>query len=199
MQLNSQRLKAISSQIDWNRPQWAILDQMFSLVKDSQLWAQNFRVGRFERQDAVSLVEKIQGTPVFWFERDVIGPRRFTSIDYYGLVGLSAFNLGVRTAILTEGVSDFLTMKMCYPNDNILGFTTLGGNIKSTKILLTLADRIFLIGDNDSGKERNTGILNVMHLKEVYESYGKEVKVWVPEAPYKDVTEKIFDTLKRLL
>ena len=199
MQLNLQRLKAVSCSIDWNLPQWVILDQMFSLVKDSQLWTSSFRIGRFERQDAVSLVESIKGTPVFWFERDVVGPRRYTSIDYYGLVGLSSFNLNSRTAILTEGVSDFLTMKMCYPKDNILGFTTLGGNIKSTKILLTLADKLIFIGDNDSGKQRNTGVLNVMHLKELYESYGKEVHLGVPESPYKDVTEKVFDTLKRSL
>lgn len=196
MKIDLSQLKPLSGQIDWSEPQWLILERLYNLVKPTQSWTGKVEVGRPLRDDAVDVVERIGKNVLFWYQREVFGPRRSTSIDRYGLIGLSALNLRSRQIVLTEGVSDFLSFKMCYPDLNVLGFTTLGGNLKSTKILLTLSDELILISDNDFGKEKNTGMINVMELKTYYESKGKKVSVLFPSAPHKDITQQIMFELK---
>lgn len=196
MKIDLSQLKPLSGQIDWSEPQWLILERFYNLVKPTQSWTGKVEVGRPFRDDAVDVVERIGKNVLFWYQREVFGPRRSTSIDRYGLIGLSALNLQSRQIVLTEGVSDFLSFKMCYPDLNVLGFTTLGGNLKSTKILLTLSDELILISDNDFGKEKNTGLINVMELKTYYESKGKKVSVLFPSAPHKDITQQIMFELK---
>ena len=196
MKIDLSQLKPLSGQIDWSEPQWLILERLYNLVKPMQSWTGKVEVGRPLRDDAVDVVERIGKNVLFWYQREVFGPRRSTSIDRYGLIGLSALNLRSRQIVLTEGVSDFLSFKMCYPDLNVLGFTTLGGNLKSTKILLTLSDELILISDNDFGKEKNTGLINVMELKTYYESKGKKVSVLFPSAPHKDITQQIMFELK---
>lgn len=196
MKIDLSQLKPLSGQIDWSEPQWLILERLYNLVKPTQSWTGKVEVGRPLRDDAVDVVERIGKNVLFWYQREVFGPRRSTSIDRYGLIGLSALNLRSRQIVLTEGVSDFLSFKMCYPDLNVLGFTTLGGNLKSTKILLTLSDELILISDNDFGKEKNTGLINVMELKTYYESKGKKVSVLLPSAPHKDITQQIMFELK---
>lgn len=196
MKIDLSQLKPLSGQIDWSGPQWLILERLYNLVKPTQSWTGKVEVGRPLRDDAVDVVERIGKNVLFWYQREVFGPRRSTSIDRYGLIGLSALNLRSRQIVLTEGVSDFLSFKMCYPDLNVLGFTTLGGNLKSTKILLTLSDELILISDNDFGKEKNTGLINVMELKTYYESKGKKVSVLFPSAPHKDITQQIMFELK---
>lgn len=196
MKIDLYQLKPLSGQIDWSEPQWLILERLYNLVKPTQSWTGKVEVGRPLRDDAVDVVERIGKNVLFWYQREVFGPRRSTSIDRYGLIGLSALNLRSRQIVLTEGVSDFLSFKMCYPDLNVLGFTTLGGNLKSTKILLTLSDELILISDNDFGKEKNTGLINVMELKTYYESKGKKVSVLFPSAPHKDITQQIMFELK---
>lgn len=196
MKIDLSQLKPLSGQIDWSEPQWLILERLYNLVKPTQSWTGKVEVGRPLRDDAVDVVERIGKNVLFWYQREVFGPRRSTSIDRYGLIGLSALNLRSRQIVLTEGVSDFLSFKMCYPDLNVLGFTTLGGNLKSTKILLTISDELILISDNDFGKEKNTGLINVMELKTYYESKGKKVSVLFPSAPHKDITQQIMFELK---
>lgn len=196
MKIDLSQLKPLSGQIDWSEPQWLILERLYNLVKPTQSWTGKVEVGHPFRDDAVDVVERIGKNVLFWYQREVFGLRRSTSIDRYGLIGLSALNLQSRQIVLTEGVSDFLSFKMCYPNLNVLGFTTLGGNLKSTKILLTLSDELILISDNDFGKEKNTGLINAMELKTYYESKGKKVSVLFPSAPHKDITQQIMFELK---
>lgn len=196
MKIDLSQLKPLTSQIDWSDPQWLILERLYSLVKSIQQWTSKVEVGRPLRDDAVDVVERIGKDVLFWYQRDVFGPRRSTSIDRYGLVGLSTLNLQSRQVVLTEGVSDFLSFKMCYPSLNVLGFTTLGGNLKSTKILLALFDEIILVSDNDFGKEKNTGLINAMELKSYYEGKGKKVSVLFPTTPHKDITQQILFELK---
>lgn len=196
MKIDLSQLKPLSGQIDWSEPQWLILERLYNLVKPTQSWTGKVEVGRPLRDDAVDVVERIGKNVLFWYQREVFGPRRSTSIDRYGLIGLSALNLQSRQIVLTEGVSDFLSFKMCYPDLNVLGFTTLGGNLKSTKILLTLSDELILISDNDFGKEKNTGLINAMELKTYYESKGKKVSALFPSAPHKDITQQIMFELK---
>lgn len=196
MKIDLSQLKPLSGQIDWSEPQWLILERLYNLVKPTQSWTGKVEVVRPFRDDAVDVVERIGKNVLFWYQREVFGPRRSTSIDRYGLIGLSALNLQSRQIVLTEGVSDFLSFKMCYPDLNVLGFTTLGGNLKSTKILLTLSDELILISDNDFGKEKNTGLINAMELKTYYESKGKKVSVLFPSAPHKDITQQIMFELK---
>lgn len=196
MKIDLSQLKPLASQIDWSEPQWLILEKIYNLVKSSQSWTEKVEVGRPLRDDAVDVVERIGKDVLFWYQRDVFGSRRSTSIDRYGLIGLSSLNLESRQIVLTEGVSDFLSFKMCYPNLNVLGFTTLGGNLKSTKIILSLSDELVFVSDNDFGKEKNTGLINAMELKTYYEGRGKKVSVLFPTAPHKDITQQIMFELK---
>lgn len=149
------------------------------------------------RPTAVDVIERIGDTTVFWYQRDVYGPGRKTSIDRYGLVGLSAINLADRRCILTEGVSDFLSLKMCYPETNVLGFTTLGGNRAAMTILLALMDKILYVADNDMGKDDNTGLRGALRIKNTLERYGKRVSVVIPDAPAKDITQQILKECQR--
>lgn len=196
MELNTDILFSVRDSIDWSKPQWLVLEECYRSVKDSQDWTASVSVGRPLRSNAVDVVERIGKDVLFWYQRDVFGPGRDTSIDRYGLIGLSTFNLLERKVIVTEGVSDFLSVKMCCPNLNVLGFTTLGGNLKSVKILLTLADQFVFISDNDFGKEKNTGLVNSMNLRKLYESYGKKVTVLFPKSPNKDITQQILNDIK---
>lgn len=189
-------LKSVSASVDLNDPQWLLLDNLFNALKPKYKWCESFRVGRFIKSDAVEVVENVGSTSIFWYQRNIVGSRRITTIDRYGLIGLSTLNLKNRTICVTEGVSDFLTMKMCYPQYNVLGFTTLGGNIKSTKILLSLADHLVFICDNDMLKDKNTGLSNGLSLKTFYEGKGKKVTLLLPNAPNKDITQQIISQLK---
>lgn len=121
MKIDLSQLKPLSGQIDWSEPQWLILERLYNLVKPTQSWTGKVEVGRPLRDDAVDVVERIGKNVLFWYQREVFGPRRSTSIDRYGLIGLSALNLRSRQIVLTEGVSDFLSFKMCYPDLNVLG------------------------------------------------------------------------------
>lgn len=197
MKVDTTILRSISDKIDWSKPQWLILEDMYNLLKGEYVWTSSISLGRPLNPNAVDVIERISKKVIFWYQRNISGPGRDTSIDRYGLVGLSCINPDNPQYVLTEGVSDFLTLKMCYPELNVLGFTTLGGNIKSTKLLLTLSDEILFVGDNDLGKDVNTGLTNALKLKKYYESQGKKVTVALPTAPHKDITQQVFTELKQ--
>lgn len=176
------------------KPQWVFLCDAWNAMPVELRGG--ISLGHPFRPTATDVIEHIGDTTTFWYQRDIAGAGRKTTIDRYGLIGLSAINPSDRRYILTEGVSDFLTLKLCYPKSNILGFTSLGGNVNATKILLTLADSIIYITDNDAGKESNTGLKNAVRLKQHYERFGKRVYLQLPTAPFKDITQQVINDLK---
>ena len=79
MKIDLSQLKPLASQIDWSEPQWLILEKFYTLVKSSQSWTEKVEVGRPLRDDAVDVVERIGKDVLFWYQRDVFGPRRSTN------------------------------------------------------------------------------------------------------------------------
>lgn len=173
-------------------PQWLLLKH---LCEVSPHWPKGISVAQPLDPAAVDVIERLEGKVTFWYQRFIAGPRRSTSIDRYGLVGITTVNLQDRRYIVTEGVSDFITVKLCYPNNNVVGFTTLGGNLKAHQILLSLASELVIMADNDTGKKRNTGLLGAIRIKQYFEQRGVQVKIEQPIAPYKDITQQFIAQL----
>lgn len=135
--------------------------------------------------------ETFESEVVFELQRNVLTMNRRTIQDKYGLLGVSLLNLDDKSVILTEGVSDYITAKMCYPDKNVLGVTTLGGSRFAKAILINCFDVFTFIADND-----NTGIKNVFRWKQFLTNYGKDVNIIQPEASFKDVTDEFIFNLK---
>lgn len=190
MKLSYDNVKPLLGTLSKESPQWFILESLVGGLQSLGRFPNSIKLSRPFDEASVDVIERIGDKVVFWYQRNAFSSRRSTSIDRYGLIGLSDVNLQNRRAIITEGVSDFITVKSLYPKSNVLGFTTLGGNIKSAKIILSLFDSIAFVCDNDFTKERNTGLTNGFSLKTFYESYGKKVYLYMPDFPFKDITEQ---------
>lgn len=177
--------------VDINKPQWLILESLCAVSPIPGL-----SVSRNGSCDRVSVIESVDNTLTFWYTRDIVGKGRSSVLDLFGLVGLGSLNVLNHTVFLTEGVSDFITMKLCFPSHNVLGFTSLGGSIKATKIILSLFDTIIVCSDNDMRSGRNTGVLNAIRLRKFYQSYNKDVVVVLPKYGCKDMTEQFLEDLR---
>lgn len=122
----------------------------------------------------------------FYFDmvRSVLDAQRLTNRNDLGCIGFSLINPQDKKVIITEGVSDYFTVKLLCPQSNVLGFTTLGGTSASKAIVVSLFDSITYCADNDEA-----GLSAGMKVKAFFESYGKPVNVFTAPTPYKDVTE----------
>lgn len=121
---------------------------------------------------------------------------RETIQDPLGVIGLSLVNPKNPTVRLTEGVSDYISAKLAYPDKNILGFTTLGGNKVAKTIVGSLFENFVIFADNDSGKEINTGVANSLKMKSWFESLGKRVRIELPVSGNKDLTQQFISDLR---
>lgn len=136
--------------------------------------------------------ESFTGTPHFELRRDVISLRRYTDTDIYGVLGLSLINPQKSTVILTEGVSDYISTKLLYPDTNVLGITQLGGSDIAKLLLISLFDKFIVCMDNDEA-----GLKNGLNWKKFLLSYNKKVKLWKTQASRcKDVTDEFLLNLK---
>lgn len=137
----------------------------------------------------------------FWYTREVVGPYKFLSVDYFGLVGLSRLDLNDRSVIITEGVSDYLSAVMVYPGRNVLGFLTPGGSRKALRVVLSLFDDITYCADNDfaSSSGFNTGQRVGARVVHFFRQYGKSVRLWSPSYPNKDLTDEFMAGLVRVV
>lgn len=189
MDLDVSRLRPT---ISVRSPQWSILADLCM-----QHPIKGLQVGDIARNGTVDVVERIGNYTTLWFSRHLFGPTRTMYIDRFGAVGVSSLDVRDSRVILTEGVSDFITMKLLYPDRNVLGFTTLGGNRYATKIVLSLFDDITVCSDNDMGSSaRNTGITNAYRLRLQYERYGRRVRIVLPESGCKDMTDQFLSELR---
>ena len=132
------------------------------------------------------------------FCRNVITKQRDTIQDDCGCIGFSTINLNDRRVYLTEGVSDFITVKLTHPNYNVLGMTTLSGNAIARSIVLSCFDSIIIVSDNDFNSKENTGLQNARKMLKFYSSYGKKVKIMIPDIGFKDITDQFMFQLKCL-
>lgn len=139
--------------------------------------------------------------PCFDMVRNKMTKKRVTNTDEYGLFGVSLVDMANRTAILTEGVSDFMSARMLCPKDNVLGLTTLSGNKVAKSILLNLFDRFLVISDNDISKQAmnkmNTGLRNSLSLGNFLKSNGKSVRVYYPTR--KDISDELMMAIRLAL
>lgn len=176
--------------VELNCHNWDILSSIYKggILFESQLDPRKGFIWR--------MTEKIGQEEVFDLVRDKMTLNRFTNTDRYGLLGLSQINLKDRSVILTEGVSDYFTAKILCPDKNVLGVTTLTGSHTAKAILVNLFDSYILCSDNDSGKERNTGIMNSSKFREYLESYHKDVKIFLPADGYKDISDNYIAKLR---
>ncbi len=93
--------------------------------------------------------------------------------------------------MICEGVSDCMTLKLLFPNNNVLGVTQLGGSAKARQFVLSMFDKVVIIGDNDS-----SGARGIAKWRALLESHGKKVKVLSVPRMFKDVSEWALDTMK---
>lgn len=134
----------------------------------------------------------------FIIHRNKATKQRITEIDSLGLIGFSTINPKDPRVYLTEGVSDFITVKLTHSNMNVLGLTTLSGSNLSKKIITTLFNKICIVSDNDIKGYTNTGVSNATRMARFYKSLGKQVKVIVPDTGFKDITDQFIYELNEV-
>ena len=127
----------------------------------------------------------------FDFIRTMSG-KKLTFSDDLGLVGLSSIDLNYSHCYLTEGVSDFIAVKIMSTQKNVLGLTKLSGSSEARKILVALFDLFTIFGDNDlsvEGKQVNTGVTNMSRLSKFLREHNKKVRIIIPAGGHKDMAE----------
>jgi len=127
----------------------------------------------------------------FEMTRSQITGVRLTNSNDLGLLGLSLVNPKDSRVILTEGVSDYLTVKLNCGDVNVLGLTNLGGSTRARVLLLNLFDKFVYCCDNDEA-----GRSGAYKLKSWLEGYGKRVKIWTPSGVAKDVTDMFMRNIR---
>lgn len=125
-----------------------------------------------------------------------VSKRKITYFDDLGLVGLASLNMEANHCFLTEGVSDFMSLKLMrmatFPEDsNVLGVTKLGGDANARKLLLTLFDNYTIMADDDA-----TGIKNASNFRQWLVQNGKSVKLTKPTAGCKDISAEFLRTVE---
>lgn len=137
------------------------------------------------------LIHERCGEYLFEMSRSQITGVRLTNSNDLGLLGLSLINPKDDRVILTEGVSDYFTMKLNCPDMNVLGLTNLGGSVRARVIILNLFNKVLYSCDNDEA-----GRSGAYKLKSWLEGYGKRVKIWTPPIGCKDVTDLFMRNIK---
>lgn len=171
-------------------------DVLFSLTELNAIPGIAFSQSYFDAVPHWCITEEL-GDFKFIFHRNKATNQRITEQDYLGLIGFSSLNVLDDRVYLTEGVSDFITVKLLNPKMNVLGLTTLSGSIKAKKLICSLFNKICIISDNDTGKGVNTGISNVQRMRKFYTGYGKQVKIKLPSTGFKDITDEFIFELKQ--
>lgn len=164
----------------------------WEVLKD--LWSQrSFNSIKFTfNLDSWYIQESIEGIETYCMSRSCISLDRSTHCDKFGLLGLSLLNLQDSTCIITEGVSDYFSTKLCFPNRNVLGVTNLGGSENAKKIIVSLFDEVEIIADKDRAGLNNA----VFKWKTLFVSNGIKSSIYIPESSFKDITEEVIFNIK---
>lgn len=124
------------------REQWSWLRDIFP--KNNYVTVTDTQLG-----NGLVVTETYKGVPIFRYVRYFDGSRT-TQVNLLGFVGISSVRS--RRCLLTEGVSDFLSL---YSHTNpqlwsVVGRTSLRLTAKHADVLAALFDEVVVIGDNDS-------------------------------------------------
>jgi hypothetical protein len=116
-----------------------------------------------------------------------------TKYDQLGFVGFSLINLEDPTIVMTEGVSDYLSVKACNPHLNVIGLLNLAGNRLARTFLVSCFRNFVYIHDNDA-----PGIQAARRLESFLREQvsGAQVILIKPNLGYKDAAEQIFTDYK---
>lgn len=170
------------------RSEWGLLEDLVRLNP--------FKGPSFTTEDIRWVIKEKLEDFEFFMERNKISNQRRTLKDPLGCIGFSVINHRDDRIYLTEGVSDYFTVKLTHPGLNVLGLTNLGGNRYTKAIIETLFRRICIVSDNDFNAKQNTGLLNSQRIRNYYESRGCKCKVLLPEPGFKDITEQFISQIK---
>ena len=138
------------------------------------------------------LRETINDEILFEMKRSRMTGERKESANVFGCIGLSQIDLSKRDVIITEGVSDYVMVKNIFKDDNVLGFTNLGGSALARTTVISLFDEVLIVSDNDSGHDGgNVGLRTARNLQSELKSHGLKAYVYIPET--KDISRFIID------
>lgn len=104
---------------------------------------------------AIEVMEKIEPTEqvpdgiLFNFVR-YFSDKRLTNIDRLGFIGVSLTNLSDSRLFITEGVSDFLSLKIQYPHLNVWGKTKLNLSALQLAVIKANFRTVVIVTDNDA-------------------------------------------------
>lgn len=184
-------LKSIPD-IPMNSHHWNVLSYLWTNLSSSSI---SF-VQTFSSEGFIWDIREFVAYKDFHLTRNCISLQRITISDPFGLIGLSLVNPRSDFVVITEGVSDFFTVKLLLPSVNVLGFTTLGGNSVARTLVLNLFNNIVYCADNDLGS--NTGLNAAFRLKSFLEQYQKSVKIIQPVLG-KDMSDNLIYNLSTYL
>lgn len=140
------------------------------------------------------LSEVVDHIAFFRMTRSRLFLDRKVQADRYGIIGMSLVDPTIRDLIITEGVSDFVSVKSVFPDCNVIGFTKLGGTVLARSIAMSIADHIIVCSDNDQMKDRNTGLQNALKMRDGFRSYGIKCEIFLPDT--KDVSELLINAIR---
>ncbi len=145
-----------------------------------------------------SLKEVFNGEVVFSMDRSRLDGVRKERINCFGALGVSQIDTDKNDVIITEGVSDYLTAKLMFPSDNVLGFTNLGGSTLARSIVVSLFKEAIIVSDNDSAHEGgNIGYRTSRNLQSELRSYGLKADVYLPET--KDLSGLLISRINNMI
>lgn len=133
------------------------------------------------------ILEQYQEETLFSFTRSCITLDRKTETNLVGLLGITLIDFENPKCFITEGVSDFFTLKLLLPNCNVLGVTNLGASKFAKSVLVSIFKEIVVVADSD-----RAGLATANSYKELFESNGVKCKIYIPTS--KDVTREVLLT-----
>lgn len=126
-------------------------------------------------------------TTLFDFTRSCITLNRRTNINLLGMLGLTALDFSNPSIIITEGVSDFFSIKLLNPTLNVLGITNLGGSTLVKQFLITYFSKIVIVADSDSA-----GVKTAISYQKFFSSHSIKSAIYIPSR--KDISQEILLT-----
>lgn len=157
--------------------QWTLLSKLWSELPQFQ---DNLYIERLNLIPGFEVFECFNNDTLLQYKRHFNG-KRYTEVDKFGIIGVSLTDLSNKKLFLTEGISDFLTVKSLYPTRNVWGKTRLSLSRLQAHIISQLFTEVVIIADNDS-----TGLKKASEIDQKLRSLNLNTKIYIPR--YKDIT-----------
>lgn len=169
--------------------QWTYLSNKWSKFIEShkECNAVQFNVIQRGNEPMWNITESFNETLLFDFTRSVITLNRSTNTNLLGILGVTLLDFSNPTVIITEGVSDFFTIKLLLPSCNVLGITNLKGNSLVKRFLITYFTTIVVVTDSDY-----TGIQTSLYYQSLFSAHNIRTKLYKPTR--KDISQEVLLT-----